>query len=95
MFKVPKDEDIQAVLEAYDLMGKTAEKVRYVVLMLVRLYSHIALYCLPFCPPSSLPPSLPYFQPFTVLAFLFGTDLRCIGRQTIHPFPRLRQIHQR
>ena len=28
MFKVPKDEDIQAVLEAYDVLGKTATKVR-------------------------------------------------------------------
>ena len=80
MFKVPKDEDIHAVLEAYDVMGKTAEKVRHVVLMLVRLYCHIALYCLPFCPPSSLPPSLPYFQPFAFLALLVVTDICCIGR---------------
>ena len=35
MFKVPKDEDIQAVLEAYDVMGKTAEKVRQSLLMRV------------------------------------------------------------
>ena len=63
MFKVPKDEDIQAVLEAYDVLGKTAEKVRYVVLMLG--FERLVLACIIFkllelaCRSLLLPPCLP------------------------------------